>query len=131
MYIDLSSILELVKLKLKNDSISDTEINYAIEEIVQVVSNYCNLDIDKIPKALQFTVANMVVDLVKSQNLNSLDPSDIQNNVGIGSIASVKSGDTEIKFTRNGNGTGAHVSDVDSVTMNYKAQLNKFRRIKW
>ena len=57
------TILEIVNLKIVDATITEPEKALAVGEVEQVIKNYCN--IDEVPEALNYTWANMAVDLVK------------------------------------------------------------------
>ena len=124
------TVLQILQTRFDSNTKQET-IELAIEEVEYVVKNYCN--IDTIPEALKFTLANMTEDLIRyriasdtsQQGSGSIDNSQIH---------SLKIGDTTVTL---GDGNSAsrdlksHTPDVDTVIMNYKAQLQKFRRMVW
>lgn len=124
--------LEIVSLKITNSSITELDKILAVGEVEQVIKNYCN--IDEIPEALNYTWANMAVDLIKYNYESSLPASgDLETDAA--DVSSIKVGDTQIQL---GGGRGSrakilnsHRADLDSIIMNNKAQLNKFRRMVW
>lgn len=126
------TVNEIVALKITNNSITELDQLLAIGEVEQVIKNYCN--IDEIPEALNYIWANMAVDLIKYSYESSLPVSgDLEADAA--DVSSIKVGDTQIQL---GGGKGArskilnsHRADLDSIIMNNKAQLNKFRRMVW
>lgn len=109
-------------------------IELAIYEIEQVIRNYCL--IPTVPEALKFTVANMAIDLLVYQNEVTKDTS-IQdlNELDLSDVASVKVGDTTIDISEKMSGNArkrilnSHTNYLDSIVLNYKQQLNRFRRL--
>lgn len=128
------TVLEIISSKVANDAITELNKEVAIEEVEQVIKNYCS--IEEVPEALKYTWANMAVDLINynyavnagksGDDLLEVDPSD---------VSSIKVGDTQIQL---GGGSGeraktlnSHSTSLDHVVMNYSNQLNKFRRMVW
>lgn len=126
------TVLEILSLKTSNASITEPDKLLAIGEVEQSIKNYCN--IDEVPEALNYIWANMALDLVnynfesnnQAGDTIATDPSD---------VSSIKVGDTQIQL---GGGTGSranvlrsHKPNLDQIVMNYREQLNKFRRMVW
>lgn len=136
------SVIEIVKRKLKNVDVSDDEIDIALDEVEQVILNYCNIYV--VPEELFYTWANMVVDLIRFQfttnnNDNGVGGGTDENGVALGmAINSLSVGDTTTKFTINSSATdnnskalSSHIPLLDDLVMNYKNQLQKFREVWW
>lgn len=117
-----TAIIELIKRKAKGLEMTDDDIRLAAEETEQVIINYCN--ISKVPEALRFTWANMAVDVLKSLN------ADQTGEAANGGPSSLNMGDTSLSFSSGTSATG-HTVNLDDLINNYRAQLQKFRRIKW
>ncbi len=123
--------LEIVNLKIKNASITELDKELAINEIEQVIKNYCN--IDKIPEELNHTWANMAVDLINyNYQLNNND--DIVE-ADSADVSSIKVGDTQIELGGGNNSRAktlnSHIPNLDQIILNYQSQLNKFRKMVW
>jgi len=123
--------LEIVNLKIKNASITELDKELAINEIEQVIKNYCN--IDKIPEELNYTWANMAVDLINyNYQLNNND--DIVE-ADSADVSSIKVGDTQIQLGGGNNSRAktlnSHIPNLDQIILNYQSQLNKFRKMVW
>lgn len=131
------NILEIVNIKTSNMDISEPEKILAIDEVEQVIKNYCN--IDAVPEELKFTWANMSIDLLR-YNYESNLPADgggTGDSVSVGDISSLKIGDTTINLG-SGSSTNSHnraikshLPNLDEIIMNNKAQLQRFRRMVW
>ena len=89
-----------------------------------------------VPDALRFTVANMTLDLLKyqlevSKPATQMDIGDID----ISDVSGVKVGDTSVDIgeSRRDNvrksRLNSHKSNLDDIVMNYRSQLNRFRRL--
>ncbi len=110
--------LELVLRKLKLDA-ANPDIELAILETEQKVRNYCNIaDIDTLPAALNFTVANMTIDLLK---YNPASESGIENLP----VKSVTMGETSYTFD-----IANSRQILDKLLLDYESDLKKFRRLK-
>lgn len=100
-------MLEKVKLMLgikSNDTSYDDILNLMIEDTTTAVLNYCR--IRKLPKELESTVREIVVNKYKS--------------IEIDNVESVKRGDTEVTYSE-----AIGVKDFTDIQ---KASLNRFRR---
>lgn len=130
-------IIQLIQSKLEKFGINLEEklILVTLEEIDQAIKIYCNIDI--IPNALLYVRANLVVDYIRYMEANKPNEA---GNVGVasnnvGPLTSIKSGGISYTFANNTGNKGvlenAHIADIDDIINNYKAQLNRFRRITW
>lgn len=129
------SVLEIVKAKLNNEKLTDDIYQLGVDEIEQVIKNYC--DINAVPDALKFTWANMAVDLIRYEYASQNNDSDNSDGINARDVSSIKIGDTNIQIG-SGSTTNAHnraikshTANLDTLVMNYKEQLNKFRRMVW
>lgn len=137
---DRQLIKDIIKAKLGIDTPSETLLNYNIDEIEQTIKNYCNLDY--VPKELTYTFVNMVCDLntYDSQVVQDNTPSEDGNediSISSSGVNSVRVGNTTISFgsgsdtsTRN-RALRSHQANLDQLVLDYKAQLNKFRKMVW
>ncbi|EHQ88281.1 Phage QLRG family, putative DNA packaging protein [Desulfosporosinus youngiae DSM 17734] len=119
------TILTKVKnrLELKTEDM-DSLIKDYIEELGWRILHYCNL-LD-IPNSLKFTWVSMTIDAVRI-DLPHVD--EISDTVG-GSEA-VKIGDTQVSPGR-GDGVSNTSKDViDKVVLNYRIDLNRYRKLRW
>lgn len=108
------TVQEIVQKKLKLDEITP-DVELAIEEIGQKIRNVCNIPISfPLPEELNFTYANMVVELF---NYESPDV-EVENK-----IKSVTMGKVSYDFQI----VSKH---IDSVIKDYYSDLLKFRRLK-
>lgn len=129
-------VLDIIESRI-GFSISSSEILGYVREIEQFIINYCC--VPEVPKALLYTVANMSIDLlgfydIRKQDL-SADSGDGDSQLElVGGVSSVRVGDTTIKVGDVGgtiatNARNSHRANLDAVVMNYRSQLNMFRRI--
>lgn len=125
------TILEIVNLKMMDITITELEKELAVGEVEQVIKNYCN--IDEVPEALNYTWANMAVDLIKYNYESNNSGGEVA--VDAADVSSLKVGDTQIQL---GGGSSSrakvlnsHKPNLDRIVMNYQSQLNKFRRMVW
>lgn len=127
--VDVDWVYQTIQDRLDEHQIGKVLLYNYIEEVQYTICNYINRGY--VPEPLKFVVMNMTMDLLKSQALNGNLDNDKLADAGIGTVASVKDGDSEIKFATSNIKTGAHVADVDSLLYNYTSQLNKYRLTKW
>ena len=116
------SIQEIVQNKLYalNLEADSTSVEMAIAETEQVILNYCN--ISKVPTALMFTHANMVVDLLRHELALAKElggESKDLDDISLADVTSIKIGDTSINLGK------------DTLVLNYQTQLQKFRKMVW
>ena len=127
------TINEIVRAKVKIEAITELDIQLAINEVEEVIKNYCNIDI--IPDALKFTWANMSVDLVRYQYESNISADDVLVGIDASDISNLKIGDTQIALQGNNSERSktlkSHRPNLDQIVMNNKEQLNKFRRMVW
>ena len=127
------TVNEIVRAKIKNEAITELDIQLAINEVEEVIKNYCN--IDTIPEALKFTWANMSVDLVRYQYESNISADDVLAGIDASDVSNLKIGDTQIALQGNNSERGktlkSHRPNLDQIVMNNKQQLNRFRRMVW
>lgn len=139
--VDKQLVLEIVKTKLGVDTPPESLLNINIDEVEQAIMNYCN--IKAVPKALTYTFANMVCDIhtydnqVVKDNAPEIEDSGIDLDISTSGINSVRVGNTTVSFG-SGSDTSSrnkalrsHQANLDSLLLNYKEQLNKFRKMVW
>lgn len=114
------NVIEIVKAKLEATEISDAVLKVHIEEIGQTIKSYCNRD--EIPSELTFVHANMVVDLIRSEQKEKAPD---ENRL----VNSIKEGDVQVSFGSVRSTKGEAVTD--DLLHNYTKQLLKFRKVRW
>lgn len=129
-------ILEIVKLRHKSDLMTDVELLSYIEEVGQFICNYCVRPY--VPWNLRFTWANMVRDLVVYTEELHRTPADLDGqDLDFSDISSVKIGDLTVgmgdKYRSNQRSRTLQSHDLkealDGMLLNYREDLNRFRRI--
>lgn len=125
-------IVDIVLTKLKKYKKMEytlEEVALAVNEVKQLVLNYCN--IRQVPKGLNYTVAEMCVDLLRYEwkraqedegkaifgNLKTLKVGRVE--AGRGSSSDV---DIELK---------SHSANLDDLILNYREMLNRYRVLTW
>lgn len=97
-----------------------------LEEVELIICNYINRTY--VPEPLRFVFVDLTIDLLKAQAINGNIQNDELSNISLGTLASVKDGDTELKFKTTSSVIG---SDAESLLTNYTQQLDKYRLTKW
>ena len=127
------TVNEIVRAKVKIEAITELDIQLAVDEVKEVIKNYCS--IDDIPEALKYTWANMAVDLVRYQYESNNSSEDVLNDIDASDVSNIKIGDTQIALQGNNSERSktlkSHRPNLDQIVMNNKEQLNKFRRMVW
>lgn len=98
-------------------------IDFVVDKVVSDISNYIHISIDSIPEELDMTIISMCVQVIDTHEL--LMPIEDRND----GVASLSEGDISVSFK-----TPAEVystlQSVNSITDNFIAQLNSFRRVQ-
>ncbi|RXI46270.1 hypothetical protein DP145_06750 [Clostridium tetani] len=112
---NLEKLKKLLGMPLEDNS-KDFLLEFALEDVEQIVKNYCH--IKEVPEELNTTVLKMAIDMYRNENLGEEESS-------LGSISSITEGDTSISYRSNA------AEFKDSLLNDYKAQLNKYRKLVW
>lgn len=127
------TVYEIVRAKIKDMAITEPDIQLAVDEVEEVIKNYCS--IDEVPEGLKYTWANMSVDLVRYQYESNISADDVLAGIDASDVSNLKIGDTQIALQGNNSERGktlkSHRPNLDQIVMNNKQQLNRFRRMVW
>ncbi|MTI56152.1 DNA-packaging protein [Geosporobacter ferrireducens] len=118
---DVWNIVKL-RLGLQDDTLQPLIDTY-IEEIENRILHYCK--IRSVPFALKFTWASMVIDAVRVDLPNIAEISDT-----VGGGENIKIGDTSVSPANSGVSNVSKAS-IDEVVLNYKVDLNRYRKLRW
>ncbi|WP_018306335.1 DNA-packaging protein [Desulfitobacterium hafniense] len=120
---DIWPIIKL-RLSLQDDSLQTLVTSY-IEEIEMRILHYCG--IKAVPVGLKFTWASMAIDAVRIDLPNVAEISDT-----VGGAESIKVGDTQVSPARGGGDvSNTSKSAIDKVVLNYRIDLNRYRKLRW
>ena len=112
---NLEKLKKLLGIPLDNDS-KDFLLEFTLEDVEQIIKDYCN--IKEVPGELNNTALRMAVDLYRNENLGEEESS-------LGSVSSISEGDTSVSYR-------SSVSEFkDTLTKDYKVQLNRYRKLVW
>ncbi|BDR66978.1 phage protein [Clostridium tetani] len=112
---NLEKSKRLLGIPLEDNS-KDFLLEFALEDVEQIVKNYCH--IKEVPEELNTTVLKMAIDMYRNENLG-------EEGNSLGSISSITEGDTSVSYR-------SSVAEFkDSIIKDYKAQLNKYRKLVW
>ena len=139
--IDPEELVEIIKTRKKDieyneqtgKGLSDAMILSFVDEVGQAIKNYCM--IPEIPNALKYVWIDMATDLCMYNAEINYRPVDPTDGVDVSDLSQIKVGDTQVyygdKYRSNIRSRilQAHEINVDTITLNYKEQLNRFRRI--
>lgn len=129
-YLELSKIIKRKQTKIVFD---ENDIMLALQEVEQSIKNYCS--IPEVPEALKFTWCNMSIDLLLYNHEINTTPDDVLEAFDPSDVSTIKVGDTSLslgdKYRNNSRSRTlqSHNANLDDIIMNYKAQLNQFRRL--
>lgn len=120
-----NQILSLVKTRLQidNDDLDDLISSYILE-IGYRIKHYCN--ITEIPNELLYVWTSMVIDALKVEQ-STID--EISDNIDSGQ--SVKIGDTSVGPAKSDGITSTSKRIIDNLVLNYKTDLNAYRKLRW
>lgn len=120
-----TEILALVKTRLHLlDSSQDTLINSYVSEIQNRIVHYCNVDV--IPDGLKFTWTAMVMDVLRVEQSSVQEIADTTDQG-----ETIKLGDTSVAPSKSSGVTNTTKSLIDKVVVNYRIDLNRFRKLRW
>lgn len=129
-YLELSTIIKRKRTKVVFD---ENDIQLALQEVEQAIKNYCR--IPEIPEALKYVWCNMSIDLLLYNHESNTTPDDVLEAFDPSDVSTIKVGDTSLslgdKYRNNQRSRTlqSHQANLDEIVMNYKAQLNQFRRL--
>lgn len=130
---DYLELVKIIKQKQKKVTFSDEDILACLQEVEQVIKNYCR--IPEVPVALKYTWCNMSIDLLLYNHEVNTTPNDVLEAFDPSDVSTIKIGDTSIslgdKYRSNARSRilQSHNSNLDDIVTNYRAQLNQFRRL--
>lgn len=114
-------VLDIVKAKVPPDELPNEKLlDVYMSEVRHAILTYCNRN--DIPSALNFILANMVVDLIHQESRKA-EPDEQST------VKSIKEGDTSIEYGSVSK-TTSEIS-TENVLYDYKSQLNRFRKLRW
>lgn len=130
---DYLELAKIIKQKHKKVTFTDEDILSGLQEIEQTIKNYCK--IPSVPEALKYVWCNMTIDLLLYNHETNTTPDDVLEAFDPSDVSSIKVGDTTIalgdKYRNNvrSRTLQSHNANLDTIVMNYNAQLNQFRRL--
>ena len=110
-------IKEIIKLKLKDDSITDAIIDLSLLEATEYVKEHCNLN--AIPDNLSFKVADIAIDLINIEFRSNTKTVEKE-------VKSISRGDTSITYTDK-----PKEEKKEDMFKRYHRDLNKYRKLRW
>ena len=130
---DYLELVKIIKQKHKKTTFLDDDIMLCLKEVEQAILNYCS--IPAVPAALKYIWCNMSIDLLLYNYESNTTPNDVLETFDPSDVSTIKMGDTTFslgdKYRNNARSRilQSHNSNLDDIVMNYKAQLNQFRRL--
>lgn len=114
--LDITTFKSLAGIPI-SDTGQDTVLQFILDNVSEIICNYCNIAF--VPKGLQNTAYRMALDILRTEHAGN------GNDVGQGSISSIKEGDTEVSF---GN-TIFSQAYVNSILKCYEKTLVRYRKL--
>lgn len=128
-----SELVAFVQKKITSFAITEDDIELALQEVEQTILSYCC--ISAIPDALYFVWGRMTIDLIQFEHESATKPEDVLDAFDPSDVSTIKVGDTTIslgdKYRSNQRSRilQSHQSNLDTIVMNFKEHLNRYRRI--
>lgn len=122
-YNDLLTTLEVLQPKDSGNTSYDTIMGFALDKVTNDVANYTHLPIAELPEALDMTIVSLVNQLINTHQLLTT----VEDKVG--NVKSLSEGDTSVTFQTPAEAYAA-IQSVNSVTDDYRSQLNSFRVVQ-
>lgn len=119
-----ANVLSLVKLRLGLTDEWDALVDSFVQEIGQRILHYCN--VTEIPVELESTWSSMVIDALRIEQPKLPG---IAETSGAGEEITV--GDTSSKPAQGSGLTNTAKSAIDQVVLNYRIDLNRYRKLRW
>ncbi len=119
-----TDVLKTVKLRLELDDSHDELIDSYVQEIGQRILHYCNMA--EIPTELEHTWASMVIDALRIEQPNLPG---IAETTGGGE--EIRVGDTSTAPAHSAGMTNTAKAAIDEVVLNYRVDLNRYRKLRW
>ncbi|MGD9678424.1 MAG: DNA-packaging protein [Vulcanibacillus sp.] len=120
-----NEVLTLIKIRLQvSDDSLDVLITSYINEIGQRILNYCNLL--EVPLELEPIWASMTIDALRIEQPSI---SEVANTNG--GAVELQIGDTSVKPSGNSGITNNSKSVIDNLVLNYRIDLNRYRKMRW
>lgn len=112
--------MELGKLKALlgipgDDTSQDVPLQFVLDDVQEYIINYCN--VDELPSGLINTAYRMALDLYRYDRPGEAD--------GPVKVSSITEGNTSTSFT------SAADSLQGGILVDYKGQLNRYRKLRW
>ena len=130
---DYLELVKIIKQKQRKVTFTDDDILSALKEVEQEIKNYCR--IPSVPEALKYTWCNMSIDLLLYNHEVNTTPDDVLEAFDPSDVSSIRVGDTTIslgdKYRNNSRSRTlqSHNANLDDIITNFRAQLNRYRRI--
>ena len=117
-------VLEIVKARLHLSAEWDALVLSYVQEIGQRILHYCHLDL--IPDTLQFIWAAMVIDAIR---IDQPQEEAIKSTTDVRTETTI--GDTSVNSVQNKEYSNTSKSVIDRVVLNYRVDLNRYRKLVW
>jgi len=120
-----ADVIEIVRTRLPGlPDDADALIDYYAQEIGQRILHYTNLS--EIPAELEPVWASMTIDALRIEQPNLPGIAET-----IGGGESVTVGDTSTAPAKTAGLTNTAKSVIDEVVLNYRVDLNRYRKLRW
>jgi len=116
----INEVLHIIKTRIETDD-KDALIETYTREIGQRILHYCQRR--DIPKALHWVWASMVIDALKVEQSDYFG-GDIDG-------VNIKIGDTSVGPANASGVTATNKDAIEDVVLNYKADLHRYRKMRW
>ena len=128
-----SERVAFVQKKITTFTTTEDIVIDALAEVEQSIKNYCA--VATVPDALHFVWCRMAVDLLTFDHEMATNSSDVLDAIDASDVSAIKIGDTSISLggkslsNQRSRVLQSHLSNLDDIVTNFRAQLNLYRRI--
>ena len=119
-----ANVLALVKLRLGLPDEWDVLVSSYVQEIGRRILHYTNLT--EIPAELEHTWASMTIDAIRIEQPKLPG---VEETSGAGEEITI--GDTSSRPAQASGLTNTAKSVIDQVVLNYRVDLNRYRKLRW
>ena len=120
----VTDVFNTVRLRLRLTDDWDALVTSYVQEIGQRILHYTNLS--EIPPGLEPVWASMTIDALRIEQPNL--PGIAETN---GGGEEIRIGDTSTAPAKTAGLTNTAKSVIDAVVLNYRVDLNRYRKLRW
>lgn len=125
--VTIDEVVAAIKMRMNNPvNLDGVILSYALE-IEWRIKNYCQINV--VPDGLKYIWIAMVVDILKTEQSTNDEVSEVIDTSG----DNIKIGDTSITGGSSNAAANKAMNKpvIDDVVVNYRVDLNRYRKMRW